>query len=157
MKLQEASRRELKRIAAGSVICLAAMLGVFFLLSMFQTVKFDYTVLLGGVIGTALAIGNFWLLCLTIQQAAQSGDEKQMKARFQLSYNARLVLQAAWIVAAYLLPWFHVIAAAVPLLFPRLLIYFFQKKGVLVQPSERKNPPQEEDREEESRLDSFEA
>lgn len=157
MKLQEASRRELKRIAIGSVICLAVMLGVFFLLSVFRVVAFDYTVLLSGVLGTALAVGNFWLLCITIQQAAQSSDQKQMKARFQLSYNCRLVLQAAWIVAAYLLPWFHVIAAAIPLLFPRVLIFFFQKRGVLVQPSERKNPPQEEDLEEEPRLDSFEA
>jgi len=80
-----------------------------------------------------------------------------MKARFQLSYNARLILQAAWVVVAFLLPCFHVIAAAVPLLFPTLTIYYLQFRGVLVTPSTRKNPPAEDLPEEDDRQDTFEA
>lgn len=153
MKLQEASKKEIKRIAAGAGVCLVAMVSVFSLLALLGVGKFDYTVLLGGAVGTAIAIGNFALLCLTIQNAAQIEDKKQMKARFQLSYNARIVLQAGWVVAAFFLPCFHVIAAALPLLFPTAVIWFLQSRGTLVTPSQRKNPPAQE---EEDKSESFE-
>lgn len=156
MKLQPASKREIKRISAGSAICLMIMLAAFFVLSILGIGTFRYTVILGGLTGTLVAIGNFALLCMTIQSAAEIEDKKQMKARIQVSYNARLFLQGAWIVAAFLLPCFQVIAAALPLLFPTVVIYVLQSKGKLVQPSQRKNPPFEPE-EEEERLDSFEA
>ena len=78
-----------------------------------------------------------------------------MKARFQLSYHARLIFQAAWVVAAFLLPWFQAVAAALPLLFPTLVILWLNKRGKLVTPSDRKNPAPEEETEE--RLESTEA
>lgn len=156
MKLQPASKKEIKRISVGSAICFVIMVAVFFVLSCLGVGTFGYTVILGGLAGTLVAIGNFTLLCLTIQRAAEIEDKKQMKARIQVSYNARLFLQAAWIVVAFLLPCFHVIAAAIPLLFPTVVIYVLQIKGKLVEPSQRKNPPLESE-EEEERLDSFEA
>ena len=79
-----------------------------------------------------------------------------MKARFQVSYNLRMIIQAGWVVVAFMVPWFHVVAAAVPLLFPTLTIYFLQSRGKLVEPSSRKNPPEEPETTEE-RLDTFEA
>lgn len=154
MKFQSASKKEIKRISFGSGICLALMLGGFFLLSQLGIGSFDYRVLLSGAVGTAVAVGNFALLCITIQNAAGADNQKQMKARFQLSYNARLIAQAAWVLAAFMLPCFHVLAAAIPLLFPTVIIYFLQMNGKLVSPSQRKNPPLEE---QEDRPDSFEA
>lgn len=154
MKLQEASKKEIKRIAVGTGVCFVLMIAVFALLSLFDIVTFDYRVLLGGVAGSLVAIGNFTILCLTIQSAAQIEDKKQMKMRFQLSYNYRLVLQAGWVVAAFFLPCFNVFAAAIPLLFPTAVIWYLQSRGQLVTPSERKNPPA--DGEEEETLDSFE-
>ena len=154
MKLQPASKKEIIRISAGSGICLVILLAVFFLLSCLNILTFRYTIVLGALVGTLVAIGNFTALCLTIQKAAEIEDKKQMKARIQVSYNARLMLQAAWIVVAFLLPCFHVVAAAIPLLFPTAVIYFLQAKGRLVTPSTRKNAEPEE---EEERLDSFEA
>ena len=154
MKLQEASKKEIKRIAVGTGVCFVMMIAVFALLSLFGVVAFDYRVLLGGVAGSLIAIGNFTILCLTIQSAAQIEDKKQMKMRFQLSYHYRLVLQAGWVVAAFFLPCFNVFAAAIPLLFPTVVIWYLQSRGQLVTPSERKNPP--EDEEEEETLDSFE-
>lgn len=156
MKLQPASKKEIKRISVGSAICLVIMVAVFFALSCLGIGTFRYTVILGGLAGTLVAIGNFTLLCLTIQRAADIEDKKQRKARIQVSYNARLFLQAAWIVVAFLLSCFHVIAAAVPLLFPTVVIYVLQCKGKLVEPSRRRNLPLEPE-EEEERLDSFEA
>ena len=153
MKLQSASIKEIKRIALGSVICLALMIAAFFLLSQFGIGSFDYRVILSGVIGTLVAVGNFTLLCITIQKAAAMEDKKQMKARFQVSYNARLIIQAAWVVVAFLVSWLNALAAAIPLLFPTVIIYYLQIKGRLVSPSERKNPPQME--QEEDRPDTF--
>jgi dipeptide/tripeptide permease len=106
-------------------------------------------------VGTLLAVVNFALLCLTIQKAAETEDKKQMKAKFQLSYNARLIAQALWVLAAFLLPCFQTVAAALPLLFPTLVIFFLNKQGKLVTPSDRKNPAPEE--EEGERLESTEA
>ena len=93
------------------------------------------------------AILNFTIMCLTIQKATGIDDQKQMKAFIQGSYNGRLLLQAGWIVAAFLIPHTNVVAAAAPLLFPNLTIFYLQYKGKLVEPSERKNPPAEEQEE----------
>ena len=157
MKLQPASKKEVLRISVGTTICLAIMLAVFFVLSLFDIVKFDHKVILGGVVGAVIAVVNFTILCLTVQKAAAVEDKKAMKARFQVSYNLRLIFQAAWVVAAFLLKdIFNVVAAALPLLFPTLVIFFLQSRGKLVTPSERKNPP-EEPEETEEKLDTFEA
>ena len=128
MKLQNASAREVKRVCVGSGICFAFMLAVFFLLSMVGVGDFGGRVVLSGALGTVIAVGNFTWLCLTIQNAAALQDEKKMKARFQRSYNTRLVLQSAWVVTAFLLPGFHVLAAAIPLLFPTVTLYCRQMK-----------------------------
>lgn len=156
MKLQDASRKEIRRVAVGSVVGLGLMIAAFFVLSLLGVGKMDYRIFLSGIVGTVIAVLNFTVLCLTIQKAAQTEDQKQMKARFQLSYNVRLIIQCGWVVAAFLLPCFHVIAAAVPLLFPTLTIYYLQFRGILVTPSLRKNPPPEE-LPEEDRQDTFEA
>lgn len=154
MKLQEASQKEIKRITVGTGVCFLLMIAVFALLSLFELVMFDYRVLLGGVAGSLIAVGNFTILCLTIQSAAKIDDKKQMKMRFQLSYNCRLALQAGWVVAAYFLSCFNVFAAAVPLLFPTVVIWYLQSKGQQINPSQRKNSPS--DAAEVEELDSFE-
>ena len=128
MKLQAASKKEILRIAIGTAICLAIMLTVFFVLSLFRIAPFDYKVILSGFVGGMVAVLNFTLLCLTIQSAAQIQEKKAMKARIQVSYNLRLLLQAAWVVAAYLIPCFNVVAAALPLLFPTVVIFLGRRR-----------------------------
>lgn len=155
MKLQPASKKEITRVGIGSLLCLGLMLTAFFVLSLVGVGVFDYTVILGGVCGTAVAVLNFAALCLTIQVAADTESKKQMRAKVQLSYHFRLIAQAGWILVAFLTPCFHVIAAALPLLFPSAVIFFLQSRGRLVTPSDRKNPPREQDNEAEQ-LDSFE-
>lgn len=157
MKLQPASKKEIGRIALGSLVCLALMVGVFFGLSLLGVGTFDYTVILGGVVGSGVAVLNFALLCLTVQKVAGMENGKPLKARVQLSYHLRLIFQAVWIVVAFLVPAFHVLAAAIPLLFPTLVLYTLQIQGKLVTPSDRKDVPPMEEVEEEERLDTFEA
>lgn len=156
MKLQPASKKEIKRIAVGTGICDLILLAVLFVLSLEGLLTFNYTVILGTAVGSLVAILNFTVMCLTIQKAVDISEQKQMKSFIQGSYNGRLLLQAGWIVVAFLVPHFNVIAAAAPLLFPNLTIFYLQSKGKLVEPSDRKNPPSDEQDEPEDRLESFE-
>lgn len=156
VKLQPASKKEVKRIAAGSAVCYLIMVAGLFLLAQFGIGKFNYTVFLGGAIGTVVAVLNFLILCLTIQKVAGMENGKPLKARVQFSYNIRLALQAVWVIVAFIVPVFHTLASAIPLLFPTVVLYYLKLTGKLVTPSERKNSDVPEEEEQEPRLDSFE-
>lgn len=152
MKLQSASKKEVRRVAVGTAAFDVLLIAGLFLLSQFDMGTFDYKVFLGALGGSVVAILNFTIMCLTIQKAVDIEDKKQMKSFIQGSYNGRLLLQAGWIVAAFLIPHTNVIAAAAPLLFPNLTLIYLQMKGKLVEPSDRKNPPAEENDEPEDHL-----
>lgn len=145
MKLQEASRKEVIRMAKGCAACAAVAIAGFFLLDQFKILHFSYRHVVGVLGGTVVAVMNFALLCLMVQGAAATEDTKVRKAKVQASYNLRLAVQAAWVVAAFLLPFVNVIAAAVPLIFPTVVISFLQSKGKLVSPSERPKAEDPED------------
>ena len=130
MKLQAASKKELSRIAAGTVIGTALLILVLWLLSLVGVGSFEPSrIFLGAGLGCLIAIFNFYLLCLTVQKAVDISDQKQMKMKFQVSYNFRMLLQAGWVVIALLVPQIHVVAGAVPLLFPHAVIIFLQMTG----------------------------
>lgn len=144
MKLQSASRKEIARIALGTLVLDLIMIAGLFLLSQFGIGTFSLgRILLSALIGSAVAILNFTLMCLTIQSAVGMTDMKKMKAKFQLSYNARMVLQAGWAVIAFLVPAFHFIAGAAPVLFPKLTILYLNFTGKLMPPSEPKTEGEE--------------
>ena len=157
MKLQETSKKEIKRIAIGVGICDVILIAAMFVLSLLGIGSFSFMKILLGVLGgSAVAIGNFTLMCLTIQKAVNIDDQKLRKSSIQGSYNLRLMVQALWIVAAFLIPFVNLIAAAAPLLFPTAVIYYLQIKGRLVTPSDREAAPQQEEEEPQDRLESFE-
>lgn len=133
MKLQPASKKEITRIAAGTLVCDGIMVAALFLLSQFGIGTFHLLkILLGALCGSVIAIVNFTILCLTIQSAVGIESQKKMKARFQLSYNVRVLIQAGWIVAAFLLrSKIHFIAAAAPVFFPKVTILYLQFSGKL--------------------------
>ena len=119
MKLQAASKKEISRIAVGTLVCDVIMIAGLFLLSQFGIGKFDILrILLGAACGSVVAILNFTILCLTVQNAVEIDSKKKMRQKFQMSYNVRLLLQAVWVVAAYLIPQVHFVAGALPVLFP---------------------------------------
>lgn len=157
MKLQSASKKEIKRIALGTLVCDGIMVAGLFLLSQFGIGTFEPgRILLGAVCGSLVAILNFAILCLTVQNAVEIENKRKMKARFQLSYNLRLGIQAAWVVAAFLIPQIHFLAGAAPILFPNVVLIYLQTKGKLVDPEPRtaSSAPVEDDPEE--HLGSFE-
>lgn len=157
MKLQSASRKEIKRIAVGTLVCDGIMVAGLFLLSQFGIGSFELSrILLGAACGSVVAIVNFTILCITIQNAVEIENKRKMKAKFQLSYNIRMVIQALWVVAAFLIPQIHFVAGAVPVLFPNVVLLWLQTKGKLVAPSERTAAPVMDEDEDSDSLNSFE-
>ncbi len=159
MKLQPASRREISRIAIGTLVCDGIMVVALFLLSQFGIGTFPLLrILLGAALGSIVAVLNFAILCLTVQSAVEIESKRKMKARFQLSYNIRLGVQAAWVVLCFAIPQIHFVAGAAPILFPNVVIFYLQYKGKLIPPDERTGASAVSDGEEpEDRLESFEA
>lgn len=72
MKLQPESKKELLRIAGGTAFCTAIMWVLFAALHLVGWVKFDYTVVLGSLVGAAVAIGNFAGICFVVQKSSTS-------------------------------------------------------------------------------------
>ncbi len=123
MKLQPASVRELKHISLGVAAGSAVMLAVFAIAG-----KFHWTVLTGALLGDAAAIFNFYYLCRSVQRAAAS-DEMTAHLIMRSSYSKRMLVSAAAMAIGFLSPWFHWLAALIPLFLPRVTILFMQLSG----------------------------
>ncbi len=115
-KLDATIRREAKAVALWVAAGCVLLQGVFLLLG-----QWDYTVLLGALLGGATAVGNFLLLGLMIQKAVTQ-NEKQAKNTVRLSQGGRLLLQGVILCLAAALPWFNIWTAAIPLLIPRIAV-----------------------------------
>ena len=139
MILQPASRKEVLRITVGTAVCDVILIAALFLLSQFDIGTFQLgKILLSTLIGSMIAVANFAAMCLTVQSAVGMEDQKKMKAKFQLSYNVRMIVQAGWSVAAFLIPGLHFVAAAAPILFPKVTILYLNATGKLMPREEAK-------------------
>ena len=159
MKLQPASKKEIRRIAAGILVCDVLMIAGLLLLSFVGVGTFSYRVFIGALGGSLIAILNFTILCITIQQATEIDDKKRMKAFVQGSYNGRLLLQAVWVVICFAVSHIHLIAGAIPLLFPHAIIFYLNFKGKLMPqdpPRDSSKAIKEEEEDEEENLGPFE-
>lgn len=135
MKIQKAVRDETKHIALGVLILSAVMQLGFALLG-----RWEASVLWGNLLGGAYAILNFFLLGLTVQKIAADGDEKKGKTFMQFSYSSRMFGSALIAFIGFAVPVFHWVAVVLPLLFPRITIFFMGfRKG--------KKPGKEESKE----------
>ena len=102
-----------------SVLILSALMQAVFL----AVGAWDGAVLLGNLLGGAVAITNFFLMGLTVQ-AATAKDEKSAKAAMRSSQSLRTVFLFAAAALGVLLPCFDTIASLLPLFFPRIAIFF---------------------------------
>lgn len=125
MKLQPAVKKETAHIALGTAAGVAVMLGAFAALG-----RFDLTVAAGGLAGGAVAVANFLLLGLTVQKITGEANAERGQKLMQFSYSMRMLLMALWLILAVSLPVFHWVAAAVPLLMPRVTIAVMQLTGM---------------------------
>ena len=134
MKVQKAVIEETLHIAAGVLIADVIMCVIFALCR-----RFDYTVVLGALLGTVFAVGNFFLLGLTVQKAVEKGEN--VKRFMHGSYTGRMLLYVAWIVMGVLIPCFHPLAAIIPLFMPQIVIFAMRLLGIY---KPEKAKPQEE-------------
>ena len=89
--------------------------------------KYNYTVILGNLIGAIASIGNFLLLGITLQKIVDK-DKDRVKTSMRFSQGYRLILMAVIIIGGVLLDkYLHVVnmwAVIIPLIFPRIAILF---------------------------------
>ncbi len=122
--------RETGYLALGEAACVAAMAGIFAMLG-----HLDYTVLLGGLLGLILAVGNFFMMAIASNAAADKAadqDVKGGKAAIKASYSLRLVVIGVLLLVFAKSGHCNVIALVCPLLlvFPIItVIEFFRKSG----------------------------
>ena len=159
MKLQKAVKDETIFVTLGSVILSVVMVIVFFGLNKAfpEQVPMGLPVILGAAGGCAVAAGNFFLMALTVQKAADemkptaqpaadeddkeedddgeekpeaplSEDAKRGKQRIQLSYTLRMLGLGVIAILGVTLPWFQSVAVLLPMLFPRIVIMLLNSR-----------------------------
>ena len=123
--------KETAMIALGIVICVAAMVGVYALIG-----KFDLSVLLGAVVGGALALGYYLSMVICADIAAKKALEQDVKggqALMQVSHIVRMILLfGVWVLCA-LTKYFDLIALVLPVVLVRPIMgvtdYISRKGG----------------------------
>ena len=123
-KPQQSIVKETKRIGVGTVIMLVVMLAVYAVLG-----KFTVGVLLGGLLGSAYAIFNFFMLGMTLQKAASMTDQQMAHMKVRSSYSTRMIGMLILAVVAFALPFVEGIPCLIALLFPRATIFVLQVPG----------------------------
>ena len=119
--MQPAVKQETKNVALYTVVGVVLMWLLFLVLhlAMPEKVPFNYTVILGGLGGGAVAVLNFLWMGLMVQKAAaKAGDQDAVKTLVRGSYSQRMLFQMLWVIIAIVAPCFHYVAGILPLLFP---------------------------------------
>ena len=124
--LQPAVKKETQKVVIYTVVGVVLMWIVLFLLrpTMPDKIVFDYTTILAGIIGGGVAILNFFLMGISVQNIAATEDQDLAKKKMKTSYSQRMALQLIWVVIAIAAPCFYFVAGILPLLFASLGIKF---------------------------------
>ena len=130
MKLQKAVKEETVFVALGSLILSVLRVCAFFGLNRVfpEQVPMGIPVILGAAGGCAVAVGNFFLMALTVQKVAGIENYDQAYRSMQVSYRYRTFLQLIWCVLCMVLKFINPVAGILPLLWPSLLI---KGKGII--------------------------
>ena len=128
IKIEPAVKLETKHIAIGVASMTILMEIVFLVIG-----KFDYTVLLGGLLGAAIAILNFFWMALDVQKAVLRDTPDEAKLVMHNSKQKRLLLMAVIAFVGIKPLGLHWAALLIPLFFPRITIFvktlpIFQRK-----------------------------
>ena len=116
LKLNDTVKKETVYIATWVLILSAVMESVFLCLG-----KWDYTVLLGNLLGGLAGVLNFLLLGITVQKAVTK-DEKDAKTFMKGSQSLRTFMLFVIAAIGALLNIFNTWSTLIPLLFPRIAI-----------------------------------
>ncbi|WP_034475378.1 ATP synthase subunit I [Butyrivibrio proteoclasticus] len=129
-KLQDAVKKETRNIAIGTGIGVVIMFAIFFVLHMVLPknlpfgyyVPFDYKVILAGIVGFFVAVGNFFWMAVTVQKVTSIEDEKRARETMGVSLRYRTLMQLLWVILAIVVPVFNLVAGIVPLFIPSITI-----------------------------------
>ena len=124
MSIKQGARQTLY-ILIGSFALACIMVIAFFAFG-----YFSMPVVYGALLGVFAATLNFFLLALTLEYALGKGARKA-QGIMGLSYTIRIVIIAVIVVFAIKKPYINYVATAIPLVFPRIVIYLlnFLNKG----------------------------
>jgi hypothetical protein len=78
-------------------------------------------VLFGNLLGAITAVGNFFLMGLTVQTALEK-DEKGAKKLVTVSQGLRYIMLIAVAAVGYFLSAFNLVAVIVPFIFPSIAV-----------------------------------
>lgn len=107
-------KKETHYIALAVFILSVLMQAVFLIIG-----QWNYTVLLGNLYGAALAVGNFFLMGLTVQKCLTL-EPDEAKKKMKLSQQGRLLMLLVLCMIGAALPCFHTVALLIPQFFPRI-------------------------------------
>ena len=130
------NNREMTVLLVGEAIVSVVTVALAFLVSLFSDFSFDYTVITGVLLGSAVIILNFLFLSISVNRAVDSyleargsremTDEEAEKFtaensmviqnKIKTSFIIRTVTMLLALVAAFLLEWFNPLCTAIPML-----------------------------------------
>ena len=126
IKVDGTVRRETLNILKWTAVLSAVMQAIALIVGVW-----DYTVLLGNLLGGAAAVLNFFLMGLTVQSCLGK-DPKEAQGKMKASQTYRMLMLFLVALVGHLVPCFNLWAVVAPYFFPRvaiLLRYFSLKKG----------------------------
>lgn len=110
--------KETVYIAAFGLIFSALMEAVYLIIG-----AWDYTVILGNLLGYAASVLNFFLMAYTVQLSV-GAEEDEAKKKVKLSQSLRMLMLVVFAAVGGIFKCFNLVAVLVPLLFPRIAILF---------------------------------
>ena len=112
-------------IALVSLILSVFMQSVFLIVDYWVPSAWDYSVILGNLVGYIAAVGNFLLMALTVQKAVGK-EPKDASNLMRLSQMLRMLMLFVIALIAYLIDkevgCFNIIALVIPFFFPRIAV-----------------------------------
>ena len=89
----------------------------------------DYTVLLGSLLGLGITTMFFYSICVSVPKALSFDDPDMARKSIKASRTYRTIMMAVGMLVAIKLPVFNAFAAMIPLLFTRISIMILNFKG----------------------------
>ncbi len=118
-------KKEVRFMALGAFLC-AALVQVCFLVLR----RWDFSVALGGVIGWAMTVLNFFLMSLGVQRAVADPDPQHAQLVMKASYTRRSLLLLAVMVISFMVDGIHWVPVVAAAFYPPVVIFarqFFVK------------------------------
>ena len=122
--------KETSVVAIGQLICCTAMVGIFALLS-----KYNTGVLFGAIAGGVIATLNFFFMAVAVSLAADKAEQQNVKggeALVRISYFVRMIVLFVVLYALVKSGICNVFSTVLPLVFTRPILTigeFFRKSG----------------------------